>query len=279
MSSGTDSRTRGYESLVPGCEREALAGNTGVVAREKRLDDRDRLAQCRERPLLVDAETVEPRPLREAEEGATVRDRVEHRGLAGDLVRMQRERVQRSRPEADPLRHASHQQERSDRRLVEQVVVDGQDVDARLLGSAGERLVLVGRLIRADADAELAGYVRSSVTSVRSPILSMRITSALVRVGACDQGVLLEPVLVWEPAHLRRQQREDRLDREEAEVLTVGNPDAARLGDLEVVADLEPADRTPLDPLDGDAQVVQPHLGHGRMALRAPFQAPLQVLL
>jgi hypothetical protein len=33
-------------------------------------------------------------------------------------------------------------------------------------------------------------------------------------------------------------------------------------GDLEPVADLEAADRAPLDPLDCHALVVQPHLGH-----------------
>jgi hypothetical protein len=71
---------------------------------------------------------------------------------------MQRERVECGGAEPDPLRHASHQQERPDRRLIEEVVIDGQDVDACRLGAAGERLVLLRSLIRADADAELARY-------------------------------------------------------------------------------------------------------------------------
>ena len=42
------------------------------------------------------------------------------------------------------------------------------------------------------------------------------------------------------------------------------NPDPARLRHLEVVADVEPADRSALDPLDRHTQVVELHhvLGH-----------------
>ncbi len=49
-------------------EREALSREAGLVAREQRGDDRDRFAERGERPLLLDAELVEPRPLREAED-------------------------------------------------------------------------------------------------------------------------------------------------------------------------------------------------------------------
>ena len=37
---------------------------------------------------------------------------------------------------------------------------------------------------------------------------------------------------------------------------------AVRLRHLEIVANREPAHRAALDPLDGDADVVQAHLGH-----------------
>ena len=45
-------------------------------------------------------------------------------------------------------------------------------------------------------------------------------------------------------------------------MLAFGDPHAAGLGELEVVADLEPANRASFDALDGDAQVVQAHLSH-----------------
>ena len=77
-----------------------------------------------------------------------------------------------------------------------------------------------------------------------------------------DEVVLLEPVLVREATHLRGKQRQHRLDRVEAEVAALGDPDAARLRHLEPVADLHPADRTALDPLDRHADVEQLHLGH-----------------
>ncbi len=222
----------------------------------------DRLAKRGERALLLDAEAVEPRALREAEERATSGNEVEHRDLAGDLVRVQRERVERCRPQADALRHASHEQQRPDRRLVEQVVVDGEHVDARVLGAARERLVLVRSLIRPDTDAELARYVSSSVTSVRSPIRSMRITTRSSGSGHATSESCSSQSSSGRSTHLRRQQRQHRLDRVEAEVLPGGDAHAARLRDLEEVADLEPADGAAFDPLDGHAEVVEPHLGH-----------------
>ena len=102
----------------------------------------------------------------------------------------------------------------------------------------------------------------SSVTSVRSPIRSMRMTRRSSGIGARHERVPLEPVLLGQPAHLRGEQRQDRLHREEAEVLALRDPDAARLRHLEPVTHLEPADGAPLDPLDRHAQVVEPHLGH-----------------
>src|SRR6266852_4638022 len=54
-------------------------------------------------------------------------------------------------------------------------------------------------------------------------------------------------------------------------MLAVRDPHAARFGELEVVADLEAADRAPLDALDGDAEVVERHrrVGHGRSVSRS----------
>src|SRR4029079_11308669 len=85
---------------------------------------------------------------------------------------------------------------------------------------------------------------------------------AFVRIRACDQRVAFEPVLRGQPPHPRREQREHRLEREEAEVLAVRDAHATRLRDLEVVADLEPAHGPALDPLDRHAEVVEAHLGH-----------------
>jgi enamine deaminase RidA (YjgF/YER057c/UK114 family) len=45
-------------------------------------------------------------------------------------------------------------------------------------------------------------------------------------------------------------------------VTPFGNPEATRLRDLEVIADLEAANGSALDSLDGDAKVVEAHVGH-----------------
>src|SRR5262249_34561683 len=70
---------------------------------------------------------------------------------------------------------------------------------------------------------------------------------ALVGIRAGDERVLLEPVAFRERPLLGGEQRQDGLEREDAEVLAVGDPQPARLGQLEVVADLEPADGPALD--------------------------------
>jgi hypothetical protein len=46
-----------------------------------------------------------------------------------------------------------------------------------------------------------------------------------------------------------------------------GNPDPARLRHLEVVADLEAANGAAFDSFDGDAEVVEAHLGHVRPSI------------
>ena len=260
--SGTESRSRGYVSAVPGSSVKRSPAKPASSPASSARDDRDRFAERGERPLLLDAELVEPRPLREAEIRASARDRVEHRDLAGDLVRMQRERVERGRPESDPLRHAGHEQQRPDRRLVEQVVVDGENVDAARLGPPRERLVLLRRLVRANADAELAGYVSSSVTSVRSPIRSMRMTSRSSGSGHATSESCSSQSSSGSRRIFAGSSGSTAWMAKRQKCLPSGNADAARLGHLEEVAHLEPADRATLDALDGDAQVVEPHLGH-----------------
>lgn len=42
------------------------------------------------------------------------------------------------------------------------------------------------------------------------------------------------------------------------------DPHAVRFGHVEEVADAEPADRSALDPLDRDADVVEAHVRHAR---------------
>src|SRR5262249_27044106 len=70
------------------------------------------------------------------------------------------------------------------------------------------------------------------------------------------EDVLLEPVAFRQRALLRGEEGQDRLEREDAEVPAVGNPQPARFGELERVSDGEPADGTPLDPIHGHPEVV-----------------------
>src|SRR5438046_5547488 len=80
---------------------------------------------------------------------------------------------------------------------------------------------------------------------------------ALVWVGAGHQGVVLEPVVIRQPPLYRRQQRQYRRKRVDAEMAAARNPDVAALGHLERVAGFEPADGASLDSLDDPAQVEQ----------------------
>ena len=120
----------------------------------------DRLAQRRQRPLLAQAELVQPRALDEAEIRAPVRDCVERGDLPGDLDRVQRVGVESRRTDPDTLGRLRDQEERRDRGLVEQVVVDGEDVEAARLGLPCERGVLGRALVRLDPEAELHSLSR-----------------------------------------------------------------------------------------------------------------------
>ena len=158
-------------------EREALARHPRVVARKQGLHDRDRLAHGGERARLVDAEAIEPGALGKSQVRATARHRIEQRSLARDLVRMEREGVERGRPEAHALADARHQEQRPDRGLVEEVVEDGDDVDPGHVRPPCDRLVRLRLLVGQKADPELSRYVSSSVTSVRSASRSIRMTT------------------------------------------------------------------------------------------------------
>ena len=243
--------------------REARA-----VAGEQPPHDLDRLPHPRHRRAFVEPQPVEPCARGEAEIGAAAGGDVERRGLPGELDRMERRGVERGRPEPHPLGRRRDHEQREDRGLEEEVVVDRDDVEACLLGLLRERRVLLGPLVRLQPEPDLV-QVRSSVTSVRSPMRSIRMTTRSSGSGQHDEVVLLEPVLRRQPALLRRDQRQHRLQRVQAEVLPGRDPHAVGLGHLEVVADLEPAHRPALDPLDGDPDVVEAHLGHAQTVLPA----------
>ena len=95
-------------------------------------------------------------PLARPRYAPTARDGIEHRDLAGDLVRVEREGVERRGPEPDPVRYARHQKQRPDRRLVQEVMEDRDHVDSRLLRSLSDRLVYGGLLVGAKPNAQLA---------------------------------------------------------------------------------------------------------------------------
>src|SRR5881628_3765872 len=91
---------------------------------------------------------------------------------------MERRGVERGGAEANPLRDARDREEREDRRLEEEIVEDGDDVEPGGLGAAPEPLVLRDGRVGLEAKAELEpGQVRSSVRSTRSPMRSMRMTT------------------------------------------------------------------------------------------------------
>ena len=90
----------------------------------------------------------------------------------------------------------------------------------------------------------------------RRPMRSMRMMTRSSGSGQ-QTSVLLEPVARLEVALLCWQKGQDGLEREDAEVSALGNAQAARLGELEVVADLETAHGAALDSLHRDSQVVE----------------------
>ena len=151
-------------------------------------------------------------------------------------------------------------EQRGERGLVPEVVERRDDVEAAALGDLRERRVLAGPLVRLQAEPELApvgGHVSSDVGSRRAPDPLDAHDHALVGIGAGEERVLLEPVAVRQGALLRGEQGEHGLEREDAEVPARRDPQPARLRQLEPVADLEPADRASLDPLDGHPEVVE----------------------
>ncbi len=159
---------------------------------------------------------------------------------------MQREGVEGGGAESHPLGHASHEQEGADRRLVEQVVVDGEDVDSRRVDPPRDRLVGLRLLVGQKADPELARYVSSSVTRERSARRSILITTRSSGSGQQTRAVPLEPVLVGEAAHLCGQQRHHRLQRVQAEVSVP--PESGRGTTRSPRTSRRPRGRTPSAP-------------------------------
>ncbi len=123
----------------------AAVGCTTSTASRRRVSGR----------LLVEAELVEPRAGDEAEVRAAVRREVERSGLARDLDRMQRLRVQRGGAEPHALGDARHRQQREERRLEEEVVEHREDVEARRLGATRDLLVALDGLVGLQAEPEL----------------------------------------------------------------------------------------------------------------------------
>src|SRR5262249_34918101 len=73
---------------------------------------------------------------------------------------------------------ARDREQREDRGLEEEIVEDGDHVEARVLREPPERLVLLDGLVRLQPKADLeARQVNSSVCSTRSPIRAMRMMS------------------------------------------------------------------------------------------------------
>ena len=159
---------RRVAQAVARAEREALAREARAVAREQPAErpptPRARRSAGRE---LVDAERLEPRSGGEPEERAAVRGAVERGDLARDLDRVQRERVEARRPDAGVRRRAGDLEQRRQRGLEPEVVEDRDDVEARLVGAAGECRVLAGSLVGLQREPELAP--RRVTSGRRSP--------------------------------------------------------------------------------------------------------------
>ena len=180
--SGTARAARLVAKAAAGREPEALALEAAAVAREQPADDLDRLAQRREGSCGLDPELVEPGALDEAQVRAPVRGAVERGDLAGDLDGVEGVRVERGRADPDPPGRGRDLEQRGNRGREEEVVIDRDDVEARLLGASREGRVRSRRLVRLEAEADLAprgyvSYVSSSLRIVRSPIRSIRITT------------------------------------------------------------------------------------------------------
>jgi hypothetical protein len=168
---------RGVGEARPRLEPEDLAVEAGAVAGEQAGDDLPRLGDRRQRPALLDPEPAEPRARREAEEGAASRDEIERSGLAGELDRVDGERVEAGGAEARAFRRPGDLEQRGERGLVPEVVERGDDVESAALGDLRERRVLAGPLVGLQAEPELAplgGHVSSAVGSRVRPTRSTR---------------------------------------------------------------------------------------------------------
>jgi hypothetical protein len=118
-----------------------------AITVEQAPHDLDRLSHPRDRRPPVQPQPVEPGSCRQAEIGATARREIQGRRLPCQFDRMQRRRIQRCRPETHALGGVRDQEQRKDRRLEEQVVVDRDHVEAARLRPLRERRVPVRPLV------------------------------------------------------------------------------------------------------------------------------------
>ncbi len=198
-----------------------------------------------ERRVGVEPEPVEPCAAVEAEVGAAARGEIERGCLPGELDRMERPRVQRRRAETDALGRLCDHGQRHDRRLVEEVVEDRDHVETGSLRSPRDGNVLVRPLVRLEAEADLAsGEVLRSQHALTDPLDPHH--HPLVRIGATDEAVLLEPVLGREPSLLRGNQRQHRLERVQTEVAS--RPGSARGSTRSPRSSRRPRARRPSGP-------------------------------
>ncbi len=264
-SSGTRGRGAGVRSPAARRQLEAPAGEARAVAGEQAAHDLPGLADRLERPAAVDPELGQPGARRQPQERPPVAGLVEQRHLPGELDGVDAVGVVAGRPDPHPARRPGDLEQPAERRPEPEVVEQRDDREPGLLDDPGVLAVGRQRQVGLQAEAELSAHVRSCGGQRAAADALDPHDQPLVRVGAADQAVLLEPVPGGQLALLGGQQRQHRLQRVEAEVAALGDPQLARLGELEVVADGHPADRAALDPLDRHPQVVQlgPVLAHG----------------
>lgn len=156
-----------------GFHLEDLALVSLLAAGEQVPDDVSGLSQAADRPLLGDADRVEPRPAGQAEIRPAARHGVEDLQLVRDLDRVQEVGVQAGRPEPNAARRPGNRDERQHRRGIQQVTVDRDGPEAQFLDPRGQAGVRREVLVRLQPDAELA----PSAAGTGSHVASARATN------------------------------------------------------------------------------------------------------
>ena len=133
---------------------EHFAGELFGPATQQMPDQLHGLAQRLERAALGHADPIEPRASRQAKVCPTARGQVQQRDLTGDFERMHRIRVQRRGAQPRAMQRGRHPQERTERWLVQQVVVDADHVEGVAIHGFGESAILSGRLVALERNTE-----------------------------------------------------------------------------------------------------------------------------